>query len=63
MNFLYIPEMDNMVLNMDRVENLYIHDGKLHIKYADSDISWHRIDCKIKQVQYRMDMFFLGGLR
>jgi len=64
MNYLYIPELDNMALNMDTISKIYIHGNKLYMLFIGEDsASWHRIDCSIKDVQYRLDMFFLNKVK
>jgi len=67
MNYLYIPELNNLVINIDNMSNLYIeysgYDYKdwLRVGYIKGDDTKYLITKNnIDQVKYRLDMFFLN---
>ena len=64
MNYLYIPELGNLALNMDRIKTIYIdnsYDQKLCYSFEDGSSATYRIEKnQLESVKYRLDMFFLN---
>ena len=64
MNYLYIPELDNLAINMDNVKRIYIdstYDCKLCYSFHNGDSSTYIIRREnLETVKYRLDMFFLN---
>lgn len=74
MNYLYIPELDNLAINMDDVNCIWIGDDDLKLCWLtinSKNVRYHMIEKSyinytgnkiepIEAVKYRLDMFFLN---